>query len=792
MEITQDIRYAFRTLKKSPLFAAVAVLSLAIGIGANTAMFTVINAVLFRPTPNVLVVKSENQQRGLSFQILSVPEVGDYRAETSVFSVVAAHRTGTAYLSNGTTERVNVHSIDEHFLDAIQVRPELGRSFSEADMQTGAPRVVILQNAFWRDRFGSDPLAIGRSITIGDALHQIVGVMPKTFADPYAVRTDLWVPLVVRPAQVNRGTRFINAVARLQPNVSVVQAQERMTTLSRALAEKYPEDHEGWSARLVPLQEHITGDQRLPLITLFGAVIAVLLIASTNVASLMSARGSSRRSEIAVRTALGASRWRVTRQILVESSILALLGGAIGLLLAFVTLDVFLANLPQAIAPIDSATIDGRVLLFTAGLILVTSVLFGLLPAREASRTDPNRWLGAVRITGESRSSKARAALVVFEVAVTVVLVSTAALLVNSFARLQAVQMGWDDKNVVTFTVSGPPSSGARKSDFIQSLLKQIQSSPGVQSAASGGVVPLRGAKMIGPVRIDGVTGFSEKEEDLAGLNNVTPDFFRVFGIPVISGRMFDPAVDIEGGVPVMIVNDRLARRFLNGDAIGRRIRVPGQPDGSSAEIVGVVADVHQSGPGEPIRLEMYIPARQSAETAGYFAVRTSGDPSAFMSNVRGIVQSLDSRVVVEQLATMQQMQSDSVAEERFRTMLVSAYSALAVVLAVIGVYSVVAHSVARRRTEIGIRMALGGENGSILRMLLWQGFTPCLIGIAFGFAGSIAAGRAMRALLFGISAEDPLTHAAAVGLVALAGLGACAVPAIQALRTDPALTLKS
>ena len=268
MELTPDIRYAFRTLKKSPLFTAVAVLSLAIGIGANTAMFTVINAVLLRPTPDVFVVKSENLQRGLSFQILSAPEIADYRAETSVFSVVAAHRTGTAYLSDGMTERINVHSIDEHFLNAVEARPELGRSFSEADMQTGAPRVVILQNAFWRDRFGADEHVIGRSITIGDAPHEIVGVMPRGFADPYAIRTDLWVPLVPRPAQVNRGTRFINAIARLQPNVSIAQAQERMTALSRALAEKYPEDHEGWSARLVSLQEHITGDQRLPLIIL--------------------------------------------------------------------------------------------------------------------------------------------------------------------------------------------------------------------------------------------------------------------------------------------------------------------------------------------------------------------------------------------------------------------------------------------------------------------------------------------------------------------------------------------
>jgi putative ABC transport system permease protein len=481
----------------------------------------------------------------------------------------------------------------------------------------------------------------------------------------------------------------------------------------------------------------------------------------------------------------------VIRQILVESSILAVIGGAIGLFLAFVTLDVFLANLPQALSPID-ARIDGRVLLFTAGLIFVTSILFGLLPAREASRTDPNRWLGTVRTAGESGRSRTRGALVVFEVAVTLILVSAAALLLNSFARLQAVQMGWDEKNVVTFTVSGPPSSGARKADFMRLLLQQIQSSPGVQSAAAGGVVPLRGAKMIGPVRPDGVAGYSDKEEDLAGLNNVTPDFFRVFGIPLVAGRMFDSAVDIEGGPVVAIVNDRLARRFFNGDAIGRRIRVPGQPEGAAAEIVGVVADVRQSGPGKPIRLEMYIPAGQSAETAGYVAVRTAGDPTVFMANVRSIVRSLDNRVVVEQLVTMEQMHAQAVAEERFRTLLVSAYSALAVVLAVIGVYSVVAHSIARRRTEIGIRMALGGGNQTILRMLLWQGFTPCFIGIVLGLGGSVAVGRAMRALLFGISAEDPLTLAAAVALVAIAGLGACAVPAIQALRVDPAMTLKS
>jgi len=426
--------------------------------------------------------------------------------------------------------------------------------------------LTILQYDFWERRFGADPQILGRNITLNDNPYTVIGIMPPGFESPNAVKTDLCTPLVIQPSQAGRGIRFLSVIGRLQANVTMKQAQDRMTAVSTGLAERYPDDHKGWELKIVGLQESVVGDKKLPLLVLFGAVFAVLLIASTNVASLMSSRGSARRSEIAIRTALGASRLRVIRQILIESSLLSIIGGVAGLLIASVILDAFLAIVPPGLPRIASVGIDARVLLFSFSLIVLTSMLFGWLPAREASRTDPNRWLGTGRDSGDNGRSKGRSVLVVIEVAVTLVLVTGAALLFHSFVKLQSVDTGLRAEDVVTFTISGPPSSGARKPDFLDNLLTRIQSHPNVQSAALAGVVPMRGFKMVAPVRIEGVTEVSQKVDDMAAINYFTGNYFGVFGIPVVQGRGFDPGMDRQDGPKVAVVNQSLARRFFNGD----------------------------------------------------------------------------------------------------------------------------------------------------------------------------------------------------------------------------------
>jgi putative ABC transport system permease protein len=569
-----------------------------------------------------------------------------------------------------------------------------------------------------------------------------------------------------------------------------------MVAVSNRMAADFPRSHATIQTRVTPLRDALLGSRKLPLVVVFGAVLAILVIAVANVAGLSSVRGAQRRAEFSIRASLGAGRLHIVRLILVESAVLAAAGGAAGIFVGYVVLGSVVPLIPEGLPRVSDIAIDGRVLLFAAGITALAGLLFGLVPAREASGAAPYRSLkeGSGGIIGGAGSSL-RGLLVAAQVAGTLVLVSVAALLLNSFARLRMVDVGIDTTNVVTFALQGtlpgsPRAAAAEYSRISDEVFARLQSHPDVRAAARSSVAPLRGFSITGAFRVEGATtDISSRAEDDASLNMVSAAYFQTFRIPLLAGRLFGP--DDRAGAPdVVVVNQTLSRRFFEGGGIGRRISLPGRGD-RYARIVGIVGDVHQISPGQAARPEVYWPLAQSNERPWHFSVRTTGDPARFIADIQGLVRSVNDRFFADRLATAERLAWDAVSEERFRTLLVSAYSGLAIVVATIGVYGVIAFAVARRVREIGVRMALGAETGAIFRMIVREGFTPCLAGLVVGTAASLAVVRSIRSLLFQVSPGDPVTLAAAVAFVAAAGLLACAIPARRATRVDPLAALR-
>ncbi len=794
--VAADLRYAIRSLSRVPGFAAVGILTLALGIGVNVAMFGVVDTVLLRPLPyfepdRLVAFTASDTRTGAEYDIFGMPDIEDLRAEKELFEGLAAYRTTTAVLrGDETVERVKARQVSGEFFQVMGVRPQTGRWLAQEER----PATVVLAHDFWRRRFGADTSVIGRTLELGDARHEIVGVMPAGFDFPAGA--DMWTPIAVRPFMAQRGVRALQAVGRLKAGMAAADANIRMAALSNRMASDFPGSHAAIQTRIIVLHDALLGSRKLPLVVIFGAVVAILLIAVANVAALTSVRGAQRRAELSIRASLGAGRRHIVRLIVAESAVLAVAGGAAGLLVAYVTLGAVVPLIPEGLPRTEDIALDGRVIVFSVAVTAVTALLFGLLPAREASRFDPYRSLkeetgGGI---GQARSPL-RSVLVAAQVAVTLVLVTVAALLLNSFARLRMVDIGIDTENVVTFALQGTVAAGSRTqateySRISDEVLARLQSHPDVRAAARSSVAPLRGFSITGAFRVEGATrNVSARAEDDASLNMVSADYFQTFRISLVAGRPFGVA-DRAGAPDVILINETLARRFFAGNAIGRRISIPGRGD-RYAEIVGIVRDVHQVSPGQAARPEVYWPLAQSNETPWHFSVRTVGSPSRLMADIPGLVRSVNDRFFADRLATADHLVWEAVTEERFRTLLVSVYSGLAVVLAIIGVYGVIAFTVARRRREIGLRMALGAETGTIFRMIVRQGFAPCLAGLVVGTVASAAVVRSIRSLLFEVSPGDPVTLATAVILVAAAGLFACSIPAGRATRVDPFAALK-
>ncbi len=799
--LLQDLRYGMRMLMKRPGFMFVAVITLALGIGANTAIFSVVNAVLIRPLPfnepeRLVAVCETNLQQGQDHQAVGGANFTDWKRENQVFESLAAYFNWNYNLTGGgEPQRLRAVMVSGEFFQTLGVAAAAGRTLTADDDREGKDDVVVLSYGFWQSRFGASREIIGQSILLNGRPHTVVGAMPRSFHFPDE-RADIWRPMAMSAAQTqNRQGRWLSVIGRLKGGISVEQADTEMKAIARRLEQQYPEANAGSGVRLVPLQEELVGKVSRFLLILLGAVVFVLLIACANIAGLLLVRAASRRKEMAIRAALGASRRRLIRQFLTESLLLALMGGVLGWLLALWGRDALVTLSPGNIPRLDEAAMDGRVLAFTLMLALLTTLIFGLIPAWHASGLDPNEALKAEgRSTSRGAGRRLRSLLVVAEVAVSVILLVGAGLMIKSLIQLQRVNVGFDPHHLLTMEVTLPPArygENQQQVAFFRQALEQIRTLPGVESVGAVQDLPFRFNAMSFPITIDGST--AEAEPPKAVYRAVTDDYFRTLGIPLVEGREFT-ARDDQHATPVAIINQTMARRFFaDRDPVGKRIRF-GDPDDPAYTIVGVVGDIKHMGLDADEGAVVYQPHAQ--KRFGWLrwmtiVVRTTAEPAGITAAVRSRIQELDKDQPVDNVATMEQLLTKSIAQPRFSTFLLGTFALLAVVLTATGVYGVVSYAMAERTREIGIRMTLGAQAGDVLRLVIGQGLRLVLIGVSTGLAGACALTRVMQSLLFGVSATDPAVFAIIAVLLMGIALLASYLPARRATKVDPMVALR-
>jgi len=795
-DLGQDVRLGLRSLRRSPGFTFVAVLTLALGIGANTAIFSVIDGVLLRPLPykdpEQLVTLRPND---------SPPNLRDIRAASRSFSEGGGINVQKMDYTGGP-EPVPVRTglVDASFLEILGVEPMLGRILSPADDVKGAPRLAVATHSFWRNFLGGDPRAVGRTIRLDGETYTVIGVMPSRFAPP-AEHADLFVSIwTAEPgAAVERDLHFMHTYWRLRPGVTLAQAQAEMAALDRRLAELHPAEEKERKTQLLPLQEWLVGDVRPALLVLFGAVGLVLLIACANFASLMMMREVARRQELVIRAALGARRGRLVRKTLTESALLSLLGGGAGLLLAQWGTRILLALRPEALARLSGIHTDGRVLLFVLAVSLSTGVVFGTAPAWVAAGGDVAEALGegGRRTTASATGRRFRDLLVAAELALALVLLVGAGLLIKAFSRLRAADPGFNPAGVTTMYLQLPRTRyGAipRQTQFRRELLARLNSRPGLRAAMVTDI-PLGGNYVGHDFVIDGRPPVAPGGEPTLQTLSVMGDYFGVMQIPLRAGRDFTPR-DREGQPLVAIVNEEMVKEFFpRQDPVGARIRwarETGPPQWMT--IVGVVADVKHSGLDQPVDPAAYTPFPQSTELWRSWmtlALRAPEASAALVEDVKKEVWSLDSQIPVSDVHTMDDLMAVSLAQQRFNMLLLGLFALLALVLAAVGIYGTMAYRVGQRRHEIGIRIALGAERRDVLRLVLGDGARLVAAGIALGIFGALALTRSMTSLLFEVGPTDPETFVVvAIGL-ALVALAACYVPTRRAVRVDPMVALR-
>ena len=801
----RDLRYAARMLRKSPGFAAVALATLALGIGANAAIFSVVDAVLLRPLPygspeRLVAVYQTLPRQGVSSNGASYLNYLDLARARSFEGLGAVRMHDFTLTGRGEPALVVAGTVTANVFPLLRSRPLLGRGLQPSDEGASAAPVAVLSEKLWRERFGADPDVVGRTVRLDERPFTIAGVMPASFKTPPDVPpAELWTPLEQDPVfadlKQKRGGHYLTLVGRLADGVTREQAQAELSTIAAALAREYPKENEGWGVRLVPLAESFVAGVKTAMVVLLGAVGFVFLIACANVANLLLARASARSREVAIRSALGASRADLIRQFLVESLLLGLLGGGLGLALAASTAGALRAWLPAGLPRIGEVGVDARVLAFGLVASLVAAVVFGVAPAVAAA--DRRLW-GALRDgaagAGEGRGKRRlRRALVVAETALSFVLLVGAGLLARSFARLQHVPLGFNPARVLTAGMSLPRSQYAHPDEwrsFYTNLVGRLEGAPGVEAVAASLPLPLYGGGLNFAFRIDG------REEkpgaDLsANYTALTPGYFRVLQIPLVRGRLLD-ARDSADAPKVCAVSAAFAKRYFPGeDPIGRRL-IFGFKEAVPREIVGIVADVKRDGRAADSRPEMYVPFAQEPWWAAYVVLRTSGDPARLSGVVRAEVRALDPGLPIESVQPMTEIVADSVAQPRFRTTLLSLFGFAALLLAVVGTYGVLSYSVGSRTREVGIRVALGAERGDLLRMVVGEGLTLTVLGLAAGAFGAVLLTRFLSTLLFGVGRFDPLTYAGVAAALIAAGLAACWVPARRAMRVDPVRALRS
>jgi putative ABC transport system permease protein len=805
----QDMRYGLRMLMKNPGFTLVAVVALALGIGANTAIFSVVNAVLLRPLPfenseRLMQVWSTSVKRGWNAAPASYLNYRDWREQNQVFEYMAAYSEASAAITYADVpEQIDGIGATSDLFKVLAAQPLMGRTFLPEDERAGGSHVVVLGYDLWQRRFNADPNIVGKQVKFDGESTTVVGVMPQGFRFPLDTGTiEFWIPL--DPEQgynKERGANYLSVVGRLKPNVTTEQAQAEMTAIGQRLEQQYPDKNMGKGVRLVSLYEQMVGQIRPALLILLGAVGFVLLIACANVANLLLARASSRHKEIAIRTALGASRMRVIRQLLTESLLLSFMGGMIGLLLAFWGVDLLGAAIPADIPRITEIGLDLKVLAFTTGVALLTGVVFGLVPALQVSKPDLTESLkeGGRGSTEGLRRNRTRSLLVVIEVALSLVLLIGAGLLIKSFVYLLNVKPGFNPEHVVTANVALPPvkyGESEQQAAFFRQVIERIQTLPNVEAAAVIAPLPLSGSMMQNILTVEGRPPLAPGEKLITDTRLISPDYMRVMGIPLIKGRTFTEQ-DGKDAPRVFVINETLARRYFpSEDPIGKRIKVSvrasSEKEDSGGEIVGIVGDVKHRSLDRESSPECYISYLQIPDPYMTLVVRTkSADPMGIAASLRSAIQQVDPEEPVFDIQTMNQVLAHSIATRRFNMLLLGIFASVALVLAGVGLYGVMNYSVAQRTHEIGIRMALGASARDVLKMVVGQGMLFTLIGLGLGLVAAFALTRVMGGLLVGVSTTDPWTFMGTAGLLALVALLACYIPARRAMRVDPMVALR-
>ncbi len=813
--LMQDLRFGLRILRKNPGFSSIAILTLALGIGANTAIFSVVKCVLLQPLgfhdpDRLFILWTDNPAYQLGFHEFPAAnaDLPEWRASTTSFEQIAAFQTSPTDLSEGgNPERIGGVEVSANLLPTLGIQPLLGRQFATAEEQPGQDRVALISYDLWQRRFGGEAAIVGKTITANGQPRTVIGVMPVGFHFPRATEmprsynlpetADLWMPLA-RDASYwqNRAQRqLVPIIGRLKAGVTPAQAQTEMNAIAARQAIAYPQTHEGWRVWLTPLFTQIVGQTRTPLLILLGAVGSLLLIACANIASLLLARAAARRRELAVRAALGAARVRIIRQLLTESLLLSTLGGGLGLLLGYGGLGVLLRFIPPTVPRLQNISLDMRVLLFTALLAGLTGVLFGLVPAWQAAKENLNDALkDAGRTNSSGRGLRSHRLLVTAEVALVAVLLVGAVLLLQSFRRLLAVDAGFSAEGVATFDVSLPrlryPKADERAQFFAQAT-EHLRNLPGVRAVGMVSNLPLSSNESMDYFAIEGAPSVPRGKEPLAEERTITPGYFAAMGIGLVSGRDFE-ATDNPGKPPVAIINETLARKFFPaGDAVGKRIKqVLGDDDWKT--IVGVVRDVRGFALEVPARPQLYSPYAQAPSGTMTMVIRADASaPPLLSSALQREFKQLDATLPLANYRTMPELVARAVARPRFSALLLGLFAATALLLAVVGLYGVVAYSVNQRTHEIGIRLALGAQRQNVLALVIRQGMQPVLVGVGIGMICAFALMRLLTSQLFEVQATDPLTFAlVAFGLLLIA-FAACCLPARQATKIDPLVALR-
>lgn len=810
--ISQDIRHGFRAFRRRPGFTAIILATLALGIGANTAVFSVVYAALLRDLPfpesdRIVRIYETHRPSGFNRGVASPFNYDRWEQRTTTLESMSALRAMSLTLTGaGDPVRLRAQAVMPSFFDVMQTRPAYGRAFMPEEAFTGQKR-AILSHGLWRTRFGSDAAAIGRPLTLEGERYEIVGVMPAGFGFPHD--TEVWVPLQLTPGdRSNMTSWYLDVVARMRPGVTLETAQAEFDAIAAGLEAEFPQSRSGRGVAIVGLHEALVGSLAGGLKLLQSVVLAVLLIACANVANLLLAQGVTRAHEFGVRTAIGAGRWRLMRQLLTESLMLAMIGAALGALLAVWGVKGLLSLSPESLPEGVSAGVGVWPLVFTAAVAIATSACFGVLPALMAVRTDT---AGALRDGGRTGSARRgaflRRGLVAAEVTLAIVLLAGSGLLIRSFSKLVSQDVGFEPEGVVTALVSLPdgryPDAPAR-GRFWTALFERLQVLPGVTSATGSTALPFSNWQWQTIFMIED----HENVRRSAGIRAVTPGYFSTLGVPLVSGRAFTSA-DTASAEPVLVVNETFARRFLQpiGEPLGQRIATTFRPGGGSttrgpsitsrfdiewATVVGVVGDTRHQSLGEPPEAEMYQPIAQQPPGTLTLAIRTTGDPGTLAAAIAPAVADLDKDLPVEAIATLESLVASTVATRRFQMFLLSAFSAIALLLAACGIYGVMAFSVSQRVREMAIRLALGGDPGRVVRLVIRQGLLPVAIGICAGVPLAIAAARLIQSQLFLTSPHDTMTLGAVVGVLTSAALLACWLPARRTAHVEPIEVLRS